>query len=208
MEKLCVPYPVVVEGKYDKIKLSSIIDADILVTDGFGIFKDSEKIALIRKIAENGPLIILTDSDGGGKVIRNLFNSVLPASKLIHLYIPQIEGKEKRKEKRSKSGILGVEGISADTLREIFKPFSSENGTAAKTGRKGDITKTDFFMLGLSGTENSSVTRKFLAEKIGLPSDISPNAFITAINILYSRQEFLDILKKLLPAKQIPKNKC
>ena len=116
MEKLKIPYPVIVEGKHDKIKLQTVIDTEIFVTDGFGIFRQSEKNALVRALCKKSKIIILTDSDGGGRVIRNFFNSVLDKDRIIHLYIPQIKGKEKRKTAPSKEGTLGVEGMEAELL--------------------------------------------------------------------------------------------
>ena len=128
MEKIKINLPIIVEGRYDKSALMGYLDAKIITTGGFSIFNDKEKQALLRRISQNG-VILLTDSDGGGKQIRSYLLSALPKEKVINLYIPQIEGKEKRKKTASKSGLLGVEGIDADTLRRLFLPFSSENTT-------------------------------------------------------------------------------
>lgn len=194
MERLTIPYPVIVEGKYDKIKLTSVIDADIFVTDGFGIFKNDEKAALFSELAKKTPIIVLTDSDGGGTVIRNFFKSVIPSDRLIQLYVPEIAGKEKRKARPSKAGTLGVEGIDTEILRNIFAPFATENVSK----KRGGITKTDMYFLGISGRENSSELRSKLAVNLGLPHDITANALLCAVNILYSKEEFLKSAEKTL----------
>ena len=191
-EKIKLDRPVIVEGKYDKNKLSSIIDADIITTDGFGIFRESDKKSFIRRIADKNGIFILTDSDGAGLVIRNYFNSVLPKDKVTHLYIPQIKGREKRKTSDSKEGLLGVEGISSDLLRSIFMPFAAENYTDSK---KGGITKTDLYSDGLLGSDDSAVKRAKIAVSAGLPSNLSSNAFLAAMNLLYTYEEYKELLK-------------
>lgn len=194
MERLTIPYPVIVEGKYDKIKLTSVIDADIFVTDGFGIFKNGEKSALFSELSKKTPIIVLTDSDGGGTVIRNYFKSVIPSDRLIQLYIPEIAGKEKRKSHPSKAGTLGVEGIDAEILRKLFEPFASQDLAV----RRGGITKTDMYFLGISGRYNSAELRSRLATSLGFPSDITANALLCAVNILYSKEEFLKLAEEAL----------
>lgn len=186
-EKLRIDRPVVVEGKYDKIKLSSILDADILVTDGFGIFREEEKLALIRRIAEKSGVIVLTDSDGAGLVIRNYFNSALPRDKVTHLYIPEIPGRERRKKTASKAGFLGVEGVDCALLRKLFEPFA-EGARSAKPSR--EVTKTDFYTAGLSGGPSSAARRAELAKKLGLPRDMSANALLAAVNLLGAADSF------------------
>ena len=186
-DKLKLTYPVIVEGKYDKIRLESVIDADIFTTDGFGIFKNSEKAALFRALAEKTPLIILTDSDGGGTMIRSRIASLIPKKRQINLYIPEIYGKEKRKAHPSKAGTLGVEGIDTQTLRALFLPFSRDQISY----RRGGITKSDLYSLGLSGGSNSSQLRSMLSLSLGLPSVISANAFLSAVNILFTPEEFI-----------------
>ncbi|MBQ9692837.1 MAG: DUF4093 domain-containing protein [Clostridia bacterium] len=192
MEKIKISYPIIVEGRYDKIKLSSILDADIFTTDGFQIFKASEKTALFRALAKKSLIIVLTDSDGGGTVIRNRFKAIIPEDRLIHLYIPQIEGKESRKAKPSKAGTLGVEGMDAELLRGLFRPFA--DGSESKA--RGGITKTDFYELGLSGGDGSSEKRSALSARLGFPREITANALLSALNILYSREEFLEMMSK------------
>jgi Small primase-like proteins (Toprim domain) len=194
--RLAVAYPVIVEGKYDKIKLDSILDANIIVTDGFGVFRGCEKAALIRRAAERAGVIVLTDSDSAGLLIRNYINSILPKEKIIHLYTPEVAGRERRKRVGSKSGLLGVEGIDAELLRALFLPYS-EGYVEPGAPRRGDITKLDLFEDGLSGGDGSAVRRITLARACGLPSVLSSNALLTALNMLYSRDEYKRIVKEL-----------
>lgn len=190
-EKLKIPYPIVVEGRYDKTTLSSLVEGHIIPTDGFGIFKKAEKAALLRRLAERSPIIVLTDSDGAGQVIRNHLNGILPKDKIIHLYTPQIKGKEKRKENASKEGFLGVEGQNADLLRSLLSPFAAE-----KSCLRGGITKLDLFNLGLSGRDGSAEYRKALCEQLGLPKDLTAPALLDALNMLYDRETFLNEVDK------------
>jgi ribonuclease M5 len=183
---MVIKYPIIVEGKYDKIKLDSILSAKIITTDGFGIFNNKEKLSLIRQLALKDKIILLTDSDGGGHLIRSHIKTAIPNDKLINLYIPRIEGKEKRKDAPSKEGVLGVEGIDANKLREMLRPYSDE-GIEKQTG---EITKADFYALGLSGRDDSKALREKVLKKLGFPTNMSPNAMLQAINILYSKEEF------------------
>ena len=192
MNKIKINLPVIVEGKYDLIKLQSIIDGHIIKTDGFSIFKSEENKEYIKKVAEKNGVIVLTDSDGAGLVIRNHLSSILPKDKIFHIYPPQIEGKERRKSAPSKEGYLGVEGISADVLRTLFAPFES-NEPKDKT----KVTKTDFFEDGLTGSIDSSTKRKALQKMLGLPSNISANALIDAINLMYTYDEYKNFIKEL-----------
>lgn len=187
--------PVIVEGKYDKIKLSSVISANIITTEGFGIFNSEEKTALIRRLAERHGVIVLTDSDGAGLVIRNYFNSVLPRDKVTHLYIPEVIGKERRKKSPSKAGTLGVEGIEIDYFRRLFEPFAAD-ASKAKT-ELHPITKSDFYADGFAGTDGSSDKRIRLAKKLGLPTNLSANAMISAINMLYTHEEYDRFVEEL-----------
>lgn len=193
MEKIKIDLPVIVEGKYDKIKVSSVIDGEIIVTDGFGVFKSREKLALIKRLSQNG-VIILTDSDGAGKLIRSHISGAVPADKIYNLYIPKIKGKEKRKREGSKEGTLGVEGVSADLLREIFETFLKNHDVVKKSGEK--VTKADLFSLGLSGSEGSSERRDRIAEKLGLPSGLTAPAFVSAVNVIMTREEFIDAVEE------------
>lgn len=195
-ERIHIPIPVVVEGKYDKIKLSSVIDANVITTGGFGIFNKKEKLALIRTLAEKGGIVILTDSDGAGGVIRSYIKSALPKEKIYNLYIPQIEGKERRKSTSSKEGTLGVEGMTDEVLRGLFSSFSDRmgfSGSAAHTVRES-ITKADLFELGLTGA-GSADRRDALCRRLSLPAKMTPNAFLGALNILLSKEELYEICK-------------
>lgn len=195
MEKLRIDFPIIVEGKYDKIKILSVADACVIQTDGFGVFKNSEKLALIRQLAKKSKIIIMTDSDGAGKIIRSHITSAIPKDRLIQLYTPQIQGKERRKDLPSAEGYLGVEGTDAQTLRRLLEPFSSDcyNGNSQKT----EITKLDFFESGLSGGSNSTLLRDRLSDRLGLPQKMSSSALLAAVNVLLDRQEFLEIVKTL-----------
>lgn len=184
---------VIVEGRYDKIKLSSIIDAPIIETNGFRVFSDKEKQNLIRKIADARGILILTDSDSAGFVIRNFLKGVVDKSKIKHCYIPQIEGKEKRKAQSGKEGLLGVEGVSneviIDAVRKSGATIIGENSV-----RENEIKKSDLFWLGLTGAENADKNRKALLKHLNLPAYLTTNAMLAALNCLYSLEE----LKKLL----------
>lgn len=184
MDKIKISLPVIVEGKYDKIKLDSILDARIITTGGFGIFNNAEKKALIKRLCQNG-VILLCDSDGAGKVIRAHIKSFLPPEKVINLYIPKVAGKEKRKKEGSKEGTLGVEGMDADLLRALFQKYADNN-----TERRTPITKRDFYLHGLSGGDNSTAKRDALAARYDLPSGMTANALLDALNIIASLEEF------------------
>lgn len=195
MEKLKIAYPIIVEGKYDKMKLHAICEGLIIKTDGFGVFKSQEKVALIRALAQRSPIIVLTDSDGGGKVIRSHVSALVPKDKLIQLYIPRIEGKEKRKSEPSKEGTLGVEGMENELLYKLLEPFSSENDldSAQKMQEiaKNPLSKVDFYVDGLTGSENSAKKRDELAEKFGLPSGMTPNALLEALKVVASYDDYV-----------------
>ncbi|MBE6584855.1 MAG: DUF4093 domain-containing protein [Ruminococcaceae bacterium] len=195
MEKLKIDFPIIVEGKYDKIKIASIADACVIQTDGFGVFKNSERLALIRKLAEKSKIIVLTDSDGAGKVIRSHITSAIPRDRLIQLYTPQIEGKEKRKTAPSAQGYLGVEGTDAQLLRSLLEPFSS--GSSDGYEQRQEITKLDFFEFGLSGAKDSAVRRDVVAKKLGLPEKITANALLAAVNVLLRKDEFVRLMQNL-----------
>ena len=195
MDKLKIPYPIIVEGKYDKQKLSLICEGLIIKTDGFGVFKASEKAALIRTLASKTPLIVLTDSDGGGRVIRSHVSSLVPKDKLIQLYIPRIEGKEKRKSEPSKEGLLGVEGMETELLYGLLRPFSDKNGGEAAQRLKkiasNPLKKVDLYIDGLTGGENSALKRDEVAKKFGLPEGMSAGALLEALRAVASYEEYL-----------------
>ncbi len=185
---------ILVEGKYDKIKLEKLFDATILTTDGFGIFRQKDKLDLLRKLAETRGLLIFTDSDGAGFVIRNHLKSTLPAGKLFHAYIPDLYGKEKRKAKGSKEGKLGVEGVPNELIVEAVK----QSGALAEVpSLKEKITKTDLFELGLSGGANSAAMRRKLLKAMDLPEHLSPNALLDVLNCITDLEHLRDIANKL-----------
>ena len=192
-EKIKISLPIIVEGKYDKIKLDSIFDATVIVTGGFSVFNNKEKQQLLRRICGGG-VIVLTDSDGGGKQIRSFLQGIIPKDKIYNLYIPKIEGKERRKVHQSKAGLLGVEGIEKDTLIKIFSPFIS--GEKSEKTRKM-ITKVDFFQDKLTGFENSSERRAKLSRIVDLPADLTANALLEALNLLYGYDGYKALLEKL-----------
>ena len=187
---------IVVEGRYDKNTLSQILDAPILETSGFGIFKDKQQMALLRKIAETRGLIVFTDSDGAGFVIRNHIKSAIPGKYLKHAYIPDIYGKEKRKAAPGKEGKLGVEGMTKEVILESLRRAGATiEGEDAPASRQ--ITKQDLMELGLSGTPEASVKRLKLLKRLNLPERMSPNAMLQAINLLYNLEELTSILHEL-----------
>lgn len=188
---------VIVEGKYDKQRLSEFIDAPIITTSGFRVFKDKEKQALIRKLAEQRGLLIMTDSDSAGLVIRNFLKGIVPSEKIKNCYIPCIEGKEKRKTAPSKEGLLGVEGLSHDMLKSALLRSGIDIGEGEPSISNNEITKSDFFDMGLSGQANSSSLRKKLMEELELPTYLSANALLEVLNSLYSKQEILDKIKNM-----------
>lgn len=186
---------VIVEGKYDKIKLSSMLDANIITTDGFGIFKDKDKQLYLKKLAEKNGAVIITDSDSGGLVIRNFLKSIISDDKIKNVYIPEISGKEKRKKETSKEGLLGVEGLSLGLLSETFKRFGIIESKDEIQNKK--ITQDDFFDDGLIGRENSSEKRKALCRLLSLPQNLSKNALLKALNDLVDYEEYKLKLKEL-----------
>ena len=188
--------PVIVEGKYDKQKLSSILNTTIITTNGFRIFNDREKRALIRRLAEKNGIFVLTDADGAGLVIRNLLRGCVPKEKITHLYIPAVAGKERRKAAPSKEGLLGVEGIDEETLTHIFAPFAVGGENDTLTNRNA-VTKADFYEAGLSGGEGSAERRAHLAQILRLPPHMSANALLEAINLLYSKEAYDDALRSI-----------
>jgi len=190
-EKLKIDIPIAVEGKYDKIKVASVADANIIMTDGFGVFASEEKAVLIKRLAEPRGIIVLTDSDGAGLVIRNYFRRVLPRDKVYHIYIPEIEGKEKRKRAPSKAGTLGVEGMEAELIRGLLEPFA---GGELKNADR-ELTKADLYADGLSGTDESANKRRRLCRYLSLPENMSANALIAAINMLGEVNKYEEFLK-------------
>lgn len=200
-----IELPIVVEGKYDKNTLAQIFDATVVPVGGFSIFNSREKQALLRRISERG-IILLTDSDGGGRQIRAFLNGIVPKDRIHNVYIPAIAGKEKRKKHPSRQGLLGVEGVGREVLLRALSPFIvSENG-ADGGGRaefesinEGEpITKTDMYLDGLSGSANASARRAELARQLGLPTDMSATALLEALNLICKREEYKRIVAEKL----------
>ena len=187
---------IVVEGRYDKNTLSQIVDAPIFETRGFGIFKDKAQMALLRQVAQRRGLIVFTDADGAGFVIRNHLKSAIPAQYLKHAYTPDIFGKERRKSAPGKEGKLGVEGmrpeIILDALRKAGATFEGENSAPVH-----QITKQDLMELGLSGGADASAKRLALLKKLDLPQHMSANAMLQALNLLYTLDELSELVREL-----------
>lgn len=182
--------PIIVEGKYDKIKLSSIFDTVILTTDGFGIFKNKEKVELIKRLSEKG-IIVLTDSDSAGSIIRSYLKNILSEDKIHHIFMPPIKGKEKRKTKSSSEGLLGVEGIDKDIILRAFERFLP---TTPQKDKK-PITTAFLMSQGLSGTSDSVLRRQYLLKELNLPYSISPATLKKVLSEISSEDEIIKIMK-------------
>ena len=193
MEKMKINLPIIVEGRYDKSALCGYVDAHIITTDGFSIFNNKEKQALIRKFSKDG-VILLTDADGGGRQIRSFLQGIIPPDKIHNLHIPKIAGKEKRKTKASRAGLLGVEGMKRETLEDLLSPFSSDT-PPRKVGEA--VTKLDFFLDGMSGGENSSLRRAKLCSLMELPEDMTAKALLEAVNIFLTREEYKALITEI-----------
>ena len=187
--------PIIVEGKYDRLKILSVAEAKVITTDGFGIFSKAEKAEFLRRLAEKNGVIVITDCDGAGLIIRNHLKNIIPRDKIIHIYTPEIEGKEKRKKQASKAGFLGLEGMSAEWLARALAPYAD----GAESGRVSELslTKADFYEMGLSGGEGSAEKRRLLAKELRLPSIISCSSLIYAVNTLISKEEFERALERV-----------
>ena len=201
---------IIVEGKYDKIKLSSIVDGLIITTDGFGIFKDKEKRELIKLLAKKRGIIILTDSDSAGFLIRSHIKGFVKEGEIKNVFVPDIFGKEKRKTAPSKEGKLGVEGISREILESALKKAGianlqgqtegqneGQNQGQDKQPQQREVTKTDLFEDGLSGGADSKAKRALLLSQLGLPRRMSTNTLLEAINALYSYEEYKQALSRI-----------
>ena len=189
---------IVVEGRYDKNTLSQIVDAPIFQTNGFGIMKDKEQLALLRAIAKKRGLIVFTDSDGAGFVIRNYLKSAIEPKYLLHAYIPDMQGKEKRKKAPGKEGKLGVEGMTPEIIIESLRKAGAALEGEEISPIENMITKQDLVEWGLSGGTESSVKRKRLLNELSLPEHMSSNAMLQALQLLYTKEEILLILQRLL----------
>lgn len=188
---------IVVEGRYDRNTLSQIVDAPIFETNGFGIFKNKEQMALLRTVAQKRGLIVLTDSDGAGFVIRNHLKSAIPGAYLKHAYIPDIVGKEKRKAAPGKEGKLGVEGMRPEVILEALRACGATFDDETQDSPRTAITKQDFVELGLSGGTDSSIKRLCVQKAMNLPEHMSANALLQALNLLMTADELRNLVTTL-----------
>ena len=199
MDKLKLRQAIVVEGKYDQNTLRQIVDTAIFTTNGFADMKDPALLRLLQQAAQTTGLVILTDSDGAGFLIRNTLKSALPAEGVLHAYIPDIPGKERRKTAPGKEGLLGVEGMTPEILLKALRNAGAEfaDGSTPPPARE-PITKQDLFALGLSGGPESAKKRAALLKALSLPAHMSANALLQALNVLFSREEFFTQARRLL----------
>lgn len=199
MDKLKLRQAIVVEGKYDQNTLRQIVDAPIFTTNGFADMKDPALLRLLQQAAQTTGLVILTDSDGAGFLIRNTLKSALPETGVLHAYIPDLPGKEKRKAAPGKEGLLGVEGMTLEILLKALRDAGAEfaDGSTPPPARE-PITKQDLFALGLSGGPESAKKRAALLKALSLPAHMSANALLQALNVLFSREEFFTQARRLL----------
>jgi ribonuclease M5 len=186
---------ILVEGRYDKNTLSQVVDAAIFETGGFGVLKDKEKLTFLRQVAEKRGLILFTDSDGAGFVIRNRLKGLLPPDKLLQAYIPEIPGKEKRKKKGGKEGLLGVEGMTPEIILEALRRSGAHFLGEKAPSPRGDITRQDLYALGLSGGDGSREKRELLKKQLALPSHLGTSAFLDALNLITTKEELVRILE-------------
>jgi ribonuclease M5 len=192
-EKLKIPYPVIVEGRYDKLRLQNVIEAQILTTDGFGMFNKTEKTKLFRALSQKTPIIVLTDSDGAGKLIRSYLTSSIPTDRLIQLYVPRIPGKERRKAHPSAEGVLGVEGMERELLLRLFAPYADAEAVSRRAA-ENPLSKTDLYIDGLTGGADSAKKRDELASRLDLPTGMNAGALLAALKIFLTYEEYLDLV--------------
>ncbi len=185
---------IVVEGRYDKHTISQVVDAPIFMTYGFGIMKDKAQLELLRQVAQRRGLIVFTDADGAGFVIRNFLKGAIPADQLKHAYIPDIYGKERRKSAPGKEGKLGVEGMPPEVIRDCLSRAGATIEGEGCIQPSQEITKQDFAMLGLSGGFGSSDKRKKILKVMNMPEHMSSNAMLQAVNLLYTKEEFAQLV--------------
>ncbi len=200
MEKIALAVPVIVEGKYDKAALCSVVDAAIVTTDGFGVFRDAEKRALIKRVSERG-VVVLCDSDKAGGVIRSFLNGVVEKDRIYPVYAPRVPGKEKRKKTASKEGILGVEGLGSAALRAVFETLVERNPHLLRDGGgsppREEVTKGDFYEDGFSGKDGAAAARDRLAEHFGLPPGMTSGALLSAINVIADRPAYKKAVEEI-----------
>ena len=192
-EKLKIPYPIIVEGKYDKLRLSSVAEAQIIATDGFGIFKNHERAALLRALARKTPLIVLTDPDGAGRLIRSHISGILPKDKVIALHVPKIEGKEKRKKEASAEGFLGVEGVERELIYHLLSPSTDSQMT--RQIEENPLTPAILCRDGLTGSPDSQAKRDAVGAVFGLPGGMNAKAFLAAVKCVATYEEYLVALR-------------
>lgn len=188
---------IIVEGKYDKIKISSLFDTVIIKTDGFGIYKDKKTIRLIKNLAEQRGVIVLTDSDNAGLMIRNHLKNVLSDKNIKHAFTPAVKGKEKRKAKPSKSGFLGVEGTENDFIKNAVLKIATVLGENEEKQEKEEITRLDLYKMEIFGKDNSKTVRQKLLNYLSLPENMSVSMLLDVLNSFYTKEEILKILEKL-----------
>ena len=195
-EKITLRETIIVEGRYDRIRLGAFIASPIIETGGFRVFKDKEKQELIRAVAARRGILVMTDVDSAGFVIRNFLRGIVPSESILHAYIPTVKGKERRKPEASKEGLLGVEGLDRDALLNAIRISGAHiEGEASSSG--GAVTKSDFYDYGLTGSENAARHREEVLRSLGLPRYLSANAMISAINCLFTKDEFEAYLSRL-----------
>ena len=187
---------IVVEGRYDKNALSQVVDAVILETSGFGVFKDGEKLTLLRRLAEKQGLIVLTDPDGAGFLIRNYIKGAVPPHQVKHAYVPDVLGKERRKRTPGKEGKLGVEGMSPDVLLQALLRAGATVEGEESAAPRGEMTPADLFVLGLNGRPDSAQRREALLRRLNLPQHMNAKALLTVLNALYTRTELEELLNE------------
>ncbi len=188
---------IIVEGKYDKIKISSLFDTVIIKTDGFGIYKDKKTIKLIKNLADSRGVIVLTDSDNAGLMIRNHLKNVLSDKNIKHAFTPAVKGKEKRKVKPSKSGFLGVEGTENDAIKNAVLKIATVLGENEEKQEKEEITRLDLYKMEIFGKDNSKTVRQKLLNYLSLPENMSVSMLLDILNSFYTKEEILKILEKL-----------
>lgn len=187
---------IVVEGRYDKNTLKQVVQATVVETGGFGVFNDKERLALLRRLAKERGLIILTDSDGAGFVIRNFLKGAIPKSQIKHAYIPDVYGKERRKAAPGKEGKMGVEGMTPRVLLDALERAGATFEDDAPLSERTSVTKADFYELGLTGGKDSAARRAALLKKLSLPEHMTTNALLEAVNILCGREELMKLMEE------------
>ena len=197
MKKLKVKEAIVVEGRYDKAALSNIADTVIVDTAGFGVFSDGEKLALLRRLAQARGLVVLTDSDGGGFLIRSFLKSSIDPALVKHAYIPDVPGKEKRKKSPSKEGLLGVEGMSPEVLEAALRRAGATIDGEAATGCVPPLTKAELYAMDLAGRPDSAARRAKLQKALDLPAGLTANALLDVLNALATREELTALVERI-----------